>query len=63
MKPGSVLTASLKTSQNISLTVNLTSEGGFTSTAAPGTYVVQVIGTGTNTQVIHYQNVSLTITN
>jgi hypothetical protein len=32
------------------------------STAAPGTYVIQVTGTGANTSVEQYQNVSLTIT-
>jgi hypothetical protein len=36
--------------------------GSFTqSTAAPGTYVIQVTGTGTGSNIIHYQNVSLTI--
>ena len=32
------------------------------STAAPGTYMIQVTGTGANTSVERYQNVSLTIT-
>ena len=32
------------------------------STAAPGTYVIQVTGTGTNSDVVHYQNVTLDIT-
>ena len=37
--------------------------GGFsTSSAAPGIYVIQVTGTGSNSTVIHYQNVNLTIT-
>jgi hypothetical protein len=36
--------------------------GFSSSSAAPGTYGIQVIGTGTNSNVIHYQNVSLTIT-
>jgi hypothetical protein len=31
-------------------------------TAAPGNYVIQVTGTGTNSDVVHYQNVSLDIT-
>jgi hypothetical protein len=36
---------------------------GFTqSTAAPGTYVIQITATGVNSDVIHYQNVTLTIT-
>jgi len=36
--------------------------GGFTSSSAtPGTYVIQVTGTGINSNVIHYQNVTLTI--
>jgi hypothetical protein len=36
---------------------------GFTmSTATPGTYVIQVTGTGANSDIIHYQNVTLTIT-
>jgi hypothetical protein len=37
--------------------------GGFTSTsAAPGTYLIQVTGTGVDSNVVHYQNVNLTIT-
>jgi hypothetical protein len=32
------------------------------SSAAPGTYVIQVTGTGANSDIIHYQNVTLTIT-
>jgi hypothetical protein len=32
------------------------------SSAAPGTYVIQVTGVGTNSDITHYQNVSLTIT-
>ena len=32
------------------------------SSAAPGTYVIQVTGTGANSDMIHYQNVTLTIT-
>jgi hypothetical protein len=28
----------------------------------PGAYTIQIVGTGTNSDVIHYQNVSLTIT-
>ena len=32
------------------------------NTAAPGTYVIQVSGTGTNSDVVHYQNVTLVIT-
>jgi len=37
---------------------------GYSSkSAAPGTYVIQVTGTGINTGVIEYQNVKLTITN
>jgi hypothetical protein len=41
----------------------LVSGCGFTqSSAAPGTYVIQVTGTGVNSDVIHYQNVTLTIT-
>jgi sugar lactone lactonase YvrE len=32
------------------------------SSAAPGTYVIQVTGTGANSNMIHYQNVTLTIT-
>jgi len=31
--------------------------------AAPGTYVIQVTATGTNTNTVHYQNVTLIITN
>jgi hypothetical protein len=31
------------------------------STAKPGTYVIQVVGVGTNSNVTHYQNVTLTI--
>jgi hypothetical protein len=37
--------------------------GGFTQTsAAPGTYTVQVVGVGANSNVTAYQNVTLTIT-
>ncbi|HVU45679.1 MAG TPA: hypothetical protein VHD85_06130 [Terracidiphilus sp.] len=37
---------------------------GFSSfSAAPGTYTIQVTGTGANSNVIHYQNVTLDITN
>jgi sugar lactone lactonase YvrE len=32
------------------------------SSAAPGTYTIQVTGTGANSDVIHYQNVTLDIT-
>jgi hypothetical protein len=32
------------------------------SSAAPGSYTIQVTGTGTNSNVIHYQSVSLVIT-
>jgi hypothetical protein len=32
------------------------------STAAPGTYVIQVTGVGVNSNITHYQNVTLTIT-
>ncbi|MGD0479452.1 MAG: Ig-like domain repeat protein [Terracidiphilus sp.] len=38
--------------------------GGFSqATAAPGTYVIQVTGTNTSGDVVHYQNVTLDITN
>jgi hypothetical protein len=38
--------------------------GGFSqATAAPGTYVIQVTGTNTASDVVHYQNVTLNITN
>jgi hypothetical protein len=37
--------------------------GYSSSKAAPGTYTIQVTGTGTNSNVIHYQNVTLDITN
>jgi hypothetical protein len=40
------------------------SGGGFSQvTAAPGTYVIQVTGTSTASDVTHYQNVTLDITN
>jgi uncharacterized protein YceK len=32
------------------------------ATAAPGTYVIQITATGVSSDVIHYQNVTLTIT-
>jgi sugar lactone lactonase YvrE len=32
------------------------------NTASPGNYVIQVTGTGANSNVVHYQNVSLNIT-
>lgn len=31
-------------------------------TAAPGTYVIQVTGTGASSDLVHYQNVTLDIT-
>jgi Big-like domain-containing protein len=38
--------------------------GGFSqATAAPGTYVIQVTGTDTSGDIVHYQNVTLDITN
>jgi sugar lactone lactonase YvrE len=38
--------------------------GGFSqATAAPGTYVIQVTGTNTSGDIVHYQNVTLDITN
>jgi hypothetical protein len=41
----------------------VTACSGFTQvSAAPGTYVIQVTGTGTNSDIEHYQNVSITIT-
>jgi sugar lactone lactonase YvrE len=33
------------------------------SSAAPGTYVIQITGTGTSSNVIHYASLTLTITN
>jgi sugar lactone lactonase YvrE len=36
--------------------------GMTSSSAAPGTYVIQVTGSGANSNIIHYQNVTLTIT-
>jgi hypothetical protein len=37
--------------------------GSFTqSNAAPGTYVIQVTGTGANSNLSHYENVTLNIT-
>ncbi len=44
-------------------TLLVTGCSGFSSSsAAPGTYVIQVTGTGANSDIIHYQNVTLTIT-
>jgi large repetitive protein len=41
----------------------VTACSGFTqASAAPGTYVIQVTGTGANSDIVHYQNVSITIT-
>ena len=41
----------------------ITACSGFTQvSAAPGTYVIQVTGTGANSDVVHYQNVTITIT-
>ena len=34
-----------------------------TPSAAPGAYSIQVTGTATSSDVIHYQNVTLNITN
>ncbi len=43
--------------------MSLTACSGFTQiSAAPGTYVIQVTGTGNNSDIVHYQNVSITIT-
>jgi hypothetical protein len=40
----------------------MTACNGFTQTsAAPGTYVIQVTGTGNNSDIEHYQNVTITI--
>jgi hypothetical protein len=41
----------------------VTACNGFTQVSAtPGTYVIQVIGTGNNSDIVHYQNVTITIT-
>ncbi len=41
----------------------ITACSGFTQvSAAPGTYVIQVTGTGNNSDIVHYQNVTITIT-
>jgi hypothetical protein len=32
------------------------------TSAAPGTYVIQVTGVGSNSDIAHYQNVTLKIT-
>ena len=41
----------------------VTACSGFTQvSAAPGTYVIQVVGTGNNSNIVHYQNVTITIT-
>ena len=42
--------------------VNGCSAGFSQVTATPGTYVIQISATGTNSDVIHYQNVTLNIT-
>lgn len=45
------------------LLTGLTACSGITqTTASPGTYVIQVFGAGANSNVTHYQNVTLTIT-
>jgi hypothetical protein len=36
--------------------------GHSSGAAAPGRYVIQISGTGTSSDVIHYQNIALTIT-
>ena len=38
------------------------SNGFSMGSAAPGTYVIQVVGTGTSSNVVHYQNETVTIT-
>jgi hypothetical protein len=44
-------------------TAFVTGCSGFSqSTVKPGTYVIQVTGVGANSNISHYQNVSLTIT-
>ena len=41
----------------------VTACNGFTQVSAtPGTYVIQVTGTGNNSDIVHYQNVTVTIT-
>jgi len=43
--------------------VSITGCSGITQiTAAPGTYVIQVFGAGVNSNITHFQNVTLTIT-
>jgi hypothetical protein len=43
--------------------VNGCSGSGFSQVSAtPGTYVIQVTATGTNSDLIHYQNVTLNVT-
>jgi hypothetical protein len=58
--------AALSTALLLMLTVGamlVTGCSGFSqSTAAPGTYVIQVTGQGDNSDITHYQNVTLTIT-
>jgi biotin transporter BioY len=37
--------------------------GGFSQkSAAPGTYTIQITGVGTNSNITHYQTISVTIT-
>jgi hypothetical protein len=44
-------------------TMTMSGCSGFSqSSAAPGTYVIQVTGAGANSDIIHYQNVTLNIT-
>jgi hypothetical protein len=41
----------------------ITACNGFTqASASPGTYVIQVTGTGNSSDIVHYQNVTITIT-
>ncbi len=43
--------------------MSITACNGFTqASASPGTYVIQVTGTGNNSNIEHYQNVTITIT-
>ncbi len=60
---GSVFTAILVVLlSGAAMMLNGCSAGFSQVTATPGTYIIQISATGANSDVIHYQNVTLTIT-
>jgi len=57
-----IFTAALVVLLSLAAVVASGCSGFSQATATPGTYVIQVTATGTNSDVIHYQNLTLNIT-